>query len=196
MSGETAGAPAPTDDRPLRVLVVGSSISVMMVPPRRHRDEATFGELLPRLLRRQGIPAVGEVDGQWFGTIRDLRRRYEHAVRNRFPDVLVIVFGMAECQARVLPTWLVRHMTTWDLGAAPVSRWYRRRLAPVAWRLLRAWQRWAHPRVGARTARLSPSRFRGEMAHVIEMARTEVRPLVLVLDVFPLARASPTGSRG
>ncbi len=185
MTGEVTGVPRPTAEDPLRLLVAGSSVTFMMVPPRRSRDEATFGELLPRELRRRGVPAVGTVRGQWFGTIRDLRRRYEPAVRNVFPDVLVLVYGMAECQGRVLPTWLARHLTTWDVGGSALSREYRRRLAPTAWRTLRAWQRWAHPRVGARTSRLSPGRFRRELAHVVDMVRTEVRPLVLVLDILP-----------
>lgn len=175
----------PTPEHPLHVLVAGSSTAVMIHPPRASRDEATYGELLGPLLRERGVPARVTVDGRWFGMVNELRRRYEDAIRNRFPDVLVVNYGMAECQACVVPTSWVRHMTTWDLPSARAARWYRARVAPPLWHALRTWQRYAHARVGGRTARLSAERFAIELRRIIDLTRLEVRPLVLLCDIDP-----------
>ncbi|MGI8537314.1 MAG: hypothetical protein ACR2K2_12680 [Mycobacteriales bacterium] len=106
-------------------------------------------------------------------------------MRNHFPDVVVVNFGMAECQPRVVPTWLVRHFTTWDRSSAEMARWYRRELAPPLWTAVRRWQQVGSGRIGSRTARLAPARFAAEIRRIVEMVRAEARPLVLVLDIDP-----------
>jgi len=172
-------------DRPLRVLVCGNSTAVMVEPPRTGRDDGPFPERLVPALASRGVEAEVLVDGTWFGMVDGLRRRYERAIRDRTPDVVVLAYGMAECQAKVLPTAVVRHLTTWDVGAGVLARAYRRAVAPHLWRALRAWQRWAHPRVGLALSRLSPRAFRGELAHVIGMTRRETGAAVLVCDIDP-----------
>lgn len=170
---------------PLRVVIVGGSVSVMVVPARRDISEGNYGEVLVRMLHEDGIRAEVAHQGKWFDMIHELRRRYEFAVRNRFPHVLVLNYGMGEAQAHMLPTWMARHFASWDVSTHPVARAYRSRVAPRLWRQVRRWQQWSSGRVALRTWRLSPERFRLDMQHVIEMAREETGCLVLVVDCDP-----------
>jgi lysophospholipase L1-like esterase len=170
---------------PVRIVVGGSSASLLVTPPRTRHEEGNYGELLPRLLAEHGIVAETRHTGQWFGMIRDLRRRYESAVRNHFPDVFILNFGIAEAEPNFLPTWLARHLTSWDLSSAPIPVFYRRRIAPMMWRVLRSYQRYASRLTKNHSWRLSPNRFAREMQRVIELAREETGCLVLVLDIDP-----------
>ncbi len=171
---------------PVSVVVAGNSASLFVVPPRRRRDEGTYGELLPGRLAAAGVRATVTHTGKWFDMVHELRRRYETAVRNHFPDVLVLNYGMAECQPEVVPTWLVRHFTTWNRSSHPVALRYRDSLSPPVWRYVRRWQQVAAGRVGpSRTHRLAPQRFSTEMERVIRMAREDIGCLVLVLDLDP-----------
>jgi hypothetical protein len=170
---------------PLRVVVSGGSVSLFVTPPRSRRDEGNYGELLPRLLAEHGVIAETNHQGQWFDLVSDFRRRYEHAVRNRFPDVLVLNYGMGECQPNFVPTWAARHFASWDMSSAPAAVAYRRSVAPRIWKVLRRWQRFAASRTTRHSWRLSPGRFAREMQRVIELAREETGCLVLVLDCDP-----------
>lgn len=170
---------------PLRIVVSGGSVSLFVTPPRTRRDEGNYGELLPRLLAAAGVVAETTHQGQWFDLISDYRRRYEHGLRNHFPDVLVLNYGMGECQPNFLPTWAARHFASWDITTHPIGLWYRRRVAPRLWKVLRNYQRFAAARTANHSWRLSPGRFAREMQRVIELAREETGCLVLVLDCDP-----------
>jgi lysophospholipase L1-like esterase len=167
--------------RPLRVVVAGGSVSLFVVP-RTGRAEGTYGELLPGLLEGDGLAVDVRHTGQWFDLVQDLRRRYESAVRNHFPDVLVLNYGMGEAQPNVIPTWAARHFQSWDRSSHPLALAYREHLGPRAWTALR--------RVQSRTSswptyRLSPGRYATELRKVITMARDETGCLVLLLDLDP-----------
>lgn len=167
--------------RDLRVVVAGGSVSLFVVP-RADRSEGTYGELLPQLLRADGLAVDVRHTGQWFDLISDLRKRYEHGVRNHFPDVLVLNYGMGECQPNVVPTWLARHLQSWNRSSHPVALAYRRRVAGPLWTALRGVQR--------RTSRwpsyrLSAKRYVRELRKVVTMARDETSCLVLLLDLDP-----------
>jgi lysophospholipase L1-like esterase len=177
--------PTETDPTEIRVVVIGGSVSLFVTPARTTREDGNYGELLPALLAPSGVIADVRHQGKWFDMIHELRRRYEFSVRNHFPDVLILNYGMGECQPHLLPTWLSRHMSTWDVSSHPLARIYRRTLVRRIWRVLRTYQQVVSARIGLRTFRLSPRRFRFEMERVISMAREETGCLVLVLDCDP-----------
>lgn len=170
---------------PLRIVVVGGSVSLLVIPHRTVRSEGNYGEVLVRLLADEGIAATVEHQGKWFDMIHELRRRYEFAIRNRFPDVVIFNYGMGEAQPHTLPTWLARHFTSWDRSSHPVAAGYRRRVAPGLWRLARRWQQSSARHDRLATWRLSPARFATELDHVISMTRSETGALVLVVDCDP-----------
>lgn len=172
--------------QPLRILVAGNSQSLMVVPDRPQPRPGTYGEELLPLLHERGIEAVVHHTGRWFGLINDLRRRYEDAMRNQFPDVVVLHYGAAEAQPRVVPTWYMRHATTWNRGGGSLQRAYWKRVNPRLWRRVRSWQRWASARVGMHMWRMPPAHFAAELRHVVDMARQETGALVLVVDMDPI----------
>lgn len=171
--------------RPLRVHVVGNSAAVMVVPEHGDRDGGNYGELLGPLLAAAGLPAVVTHACRWFGMVHQVIPRYERDVRDHFPDVLVLHFGMAECQSNALPAALVRHFTTWHRTSRAPALAYRRWAAPALWRALRDYQRWAAAR-DTRSHRLGPRRFRADMHRLIELARVECGCLVLLVDIDPV----------
>jgi hypothetical protein len=169
----------------MRIVVTGGSVSLYVTPARTSRAEGNYGELLPGLLAAHGVTADVRHTGKWFDLINELRRRYESAVRNQFPDVFVLNYGMGECQYNLVPTWLTRHISTWDVSSRSTARWYRRHVVPRLWRMLRGYQRAAARSLGRFSYRLGPARFRREMELVIRLARIETGCLVLVLDCDP-----------
>lgn len=185
MTGPVIAAPTQLSrDRPLRVHVLGSSASVLVEPHHGPRDGGTYGEQLAARLTGAGVPTSVSHAGTWFGRICDTIPRYERDVRDHFPDVLVVNYGVVECQSDVLPTWLVRHATTWHRTSRLGTSAYRGRLVPPAWRALRAYQRRVsgHDSV---THRLRPKRFVADLTRTIDLVRKDCGSLVLLLDIDP-----------
>lgn len=172
-------------ERPLRVHVLGSSASVLVQPDHGPRDAGTYGEQLVPLLAGRSVPTVVSHASTWFGQIWQTLPHYERAVRDHFPDVLVINFGMAECQSNLLPSWVVRHITTWHRTSRPGAAFYRNRLLPKVWPRLRDYQQWASAKDDGRTHRHSPDRFVADLTRTIDMARKDCGCLVLLLDIDP-----------
>lgn len=172
-------------DRPLRVHVLGSSAAVLVEPEHGPRDGGTYGEQLRDLLAAQGIPTVVSHRGTWFGMVRMALAGYERDVRDHLPDVLVVNYGMAECQSNALPYWVVRHITTWHRTSRLGVGWYRSHVVPRLWRVLRTYQRWASRHDHDRTHRQSPRRFTEDMRRLIDMTRKDCGCLVLLLDIDP-----------
>jgi lysophospholipase L1-like esterase len=167
---------------PLRVVVVGASQAVMVVPPRTGRDDGGWAEQLPVALAARGRHADVRISARWFTGLTEVRARYEGEVRNAAPDVVVLHTGIIELLPRALPTRLVRHFTTWDrAGHAPAVA-YRTHVAPVLWRGLRQVQQRAAPHV---PSRMSPARYVRELTALVDMLREETAAQVLVLDVDP-----------
>ncbi len=163
-----------------RIVVAGGSVSLFVVPDGPEREGGNYGEQLPALLPGHDVEV--RHTGRWFDLIGDLRARYEDSVRNHFPDVLVLNYGMGEAQPNVVPTFLARHFQSWNRSSAPAAQWYRTQVAPPVWRRLREVQRrTAH----LPTYRLSPERYALELRKVVTMARDETGCLVLMLDLDP-----------
>ena len=171
--------------RPLKVHVLGSSASVLVEPEHGPRDGGTYGEQLAVLLTGRGTPTTTTHAGTWFGRICDTVPHYERQVRDHFPDVLVVNFGMAECQSDLLPAWVVRHLTTWHRTSRAGTTLYREKVARRVWPVLRDYQQWAGRHDAGRTHRLRPSRFVADLRRTIDMTRKDCGSLVLLLDIDP-----------
>ena len=166
-----------------RVLVLANSVA-LMVPGRRSRLEGPYAEVLEVLLLAEGIDAEVRNGGRWYEQIDRGVRRYQEDERSWSPDVVVVQYGINECQAPVLPRFVHDHFMTWETGLRRPSRIYRARIAPLVWGRLRIYQRWATGRVGMRGWRMDPARFGAHLGRLITLARWDHR-LVLVLDVNP-----------
>jgi lysophospholipase L1-like esterase len=168
---------------PLRVVIAGNSVASYLSPPRTVRSEGAYGELLPAVLAARGLPADVRVRSRWLGLIRDLRRDYERVIRDQCPDVVILNFGIVECQPNALPLWAVRHFSAWNRGGRMPARIYRRYVADRVWPVLRDYQRRAS---GLPIYRMGPRAFRYEMTRMVALIRQETRALVLVLDTDPV----------
>lgn len=175
--------PPGTDARPLRVVVLGSSTAFMVVPKPTSSDEAPYGALLDEALRRRGVVSRTDVHTQWHATVREVLPRFESWVRDHFPDVVVVNLGINDCQARVLPTWLYRHLITWSPGLSKASVAYRERVVPTLRRRAREYQRWAAPRVPLQGSRVRPVVFERAVLRLLRWCVRDLGAQVLVLDI-------------
>jgi lysophospholipase L1-like esterase len=178
----SSDAPAPTGSaRRWRVLVLANSVS-LMAPGRTSRAEGPYAEVLETLLIAEGIDAEVRNAGRWYEQIDRGVHRFQEEERAWSPDVVVVQYGINECQAPVLPRAVHHHFMTWETGLRRPARAYRRHLAPAAWSALRAYQRWATARIGMHGWRMAPRRFSAHLARLIALARWDHR-LVLVIDL-------------
>jgi lysophospholipase L1-like esterase len=123
--------------------------------------------------------------GTWFGQVRQALPQYERLVRDHFPDVLVVNYGVIECQSNALPAWVVRHLTTWDRTSRRGARAYRELVVPRLWPSLRDYQRWASARDRGRTHRHPPRRFVADLTRLVDLVRKDCGCLVLLVDIDP-----------
>lgn len=173
--------------QPWRVLVLGNSMPTIVAPARRSRQEGTYVEVLEWLLRDAGYEVAMRNSSRAFDQIHQGTRRFVQVERMDFPDVLIVHYGLNECRPPVVPWMTLKHLHKTNKGLWQPARTYRRLVTPHVWRMIRRYQTFASARVGQRTWRMSPTRFRLELARLIELARQE-RMLVLVADVNPPGR--------
>lgn len=187
MSPPSADADADASPLPprLRVVVLGNSTAMYVRPARRERSQGTYGELLERRLRERGVDAVVANEARWWELIHQVLPRWEAAVAAHSPDVVVLNYGLGECQPNVYPVPLMRTVYTWRPSFNPVARTLRRALI----RPLRRLMAWSMPPIsrwlGLRTWRLRPSRFADELERLARLTRSETGALVLVLTLNP-----------
>lgn len=170
---------------PLRVLVVGSSVTYMVVPPRADASDGTYAQHLRRMLAERGHPAQVTLRSRWYGRVDEFLRDFEAGIRDPMPDVVVLDVGEASCHPRVLPTTIARHFLTWDRTSRPGARVYRRQVAVRLWRVLRTVQRLGSRHAPLALSRLSPQRFRHDTGRLLALVRTETGAAVVVLGVEP-----------
>jgi lysophospholipase L1-like esterase len=175
--------PLPAKSR-WRIAVLGNSLPILMVPPRRDRREGAYPELLERELVARGHDAVVDCHARLYDLAHEGERRWTRDVAPSAPDVLVLNYGILEAQPNVLPTVLNRHLTRNDTGGPGLRGAWVRHAIPRLWPLARRYQRWAASIVGDRTWRLHPDRLRASLAQIISVA-TAGGTLVLVVDVLP-----------
>lgn len=169
--------------RPLSVVVLGNSVSVLSLPQREGPSDGTYAEVLRDRLVAEGVPTRVHQEGRWFDFAVKGLRRYESSVRTHLPDVLVLQYGVNESQPWLLPVPVLRHFLTSHRTTTRTGRWYRDTVAPPIWRGLRSYRRWASPMVGSRTWQTTPHRFGEAIRQLIRAVRHDFQPLVLVLDV-------------
>lgn len=169
--------------RPLTVVVLGNSVSALSVPGRKGTSDGLYAEVLRDRLVGAGVPTRVVLEGRWFDFATDALLRYETSVRSHLPDVLVLQYGLNESQPWLLPVPVVRHFVTDHDVTTRTAAWYRSRLAPTMWRGVRAYRRWASPKIGQRTWQSTPRHFGKALHQIVHSARDDLRPLVLVLDV-------------
>lgn len=170
-------------ERPLSVVVLGNSVAVLSIPGRTGSDDGSYAEVLRDRLAAAGVPVRVALEGRWFDFAVKAFRRYEESVRAHLPDVVILQYGLNESQPWLLPVPVVRHLVTDHRVATRTGRRYREHVVAPVWRQVRAYRRWAAPKVGLRTWQTTPRRFGEVMRQLIRAVRYDTQALVLVLDV-------------
>jgi len=168
-----------------RVVVLGNSQALVVATHERNRDHGTYGQLLELRLRDRGIQAHVIHEARWWDLIHQLRPRLVPAVAQHMPDVVVLGYGMGECEANIPPTWVMRKLddARWTPSLNPLVAKARNATLPTLDRLKMWSYRRIVPRLGKRTWRLTPSRFEAELDRVISWTRRQTGGLVLVLTL-------------
>lgn len=181
----TETARSGTDPTPLRVLVVGTSMTYMVMPSRAEPADGSYVQHLGHLLATRGCPAHVMLRSRWYGRVDEFLRGFEPGIRDRLPDVVVLDIGEGSSHPRVIPNWLFRHLLTWDRTSRLGARTYRRQVADRVWRVLRTLQRLAAPHAPLALSRLPPRRFRHDTARLVDLVRTETGAAIVVAGVEP-----------
>jgi lysophospholipase L1-like esterase len=177
------------------VAVVGNSCAFMVVPRPATVDDEPYPGLLEEALLDRGVVSRAMLNAQWHTTAKEAVGRLEAWVRDPLPDVLVVNLGVVDCQARVAPTWLYRHVYAWLPGLTGWSTSYRRRVVPWLRRAVRLWVRFGSRHAPLWLSRVSPKTFRRSVELLVQRASRDFRVLVLVLDIDgpgePFERVQP-----
>lgn len=168
-----------------RVVILGNSQALVVATPQRIHGDGTYGQLLERRLRTNGINAQVIHEARWWDLIHRLRPRLVPAVAQHMPDVVVLGYGMGECQANVPPTWMMRAVD--DARWTPSFNPFVSKVRVPLLRVLNRFKMWSYrrviPRLGMRTWRLRPARFEAELDRVITWTRRQTGGLVLILTL-------------
>ncbi|MEY2423471.1 MAG: hypothetical protein QOI95_3538 [Acidimicrobiaceae bacterium] len=177
--------PAVSPNRPLRVVVAGSSVGFFVRPQGSRRGEGPYSEQAVDLLAAAGIPVALVNRCRWLGEVHDGFSRIESDVFATSPDVVVVNFGWIECQPKVFPTAVLRWTTTYRPRLNPRTIGLRRRAARKVGTAYKRITPWVAARWHRLPSRMPEERFAAELERYIRTVRRELHSLVIVLNVNP-----------
>ncbi|MFL6107010.1 MAG: SGNH/GDSL hydrolase family protein [Marmoricola sp.] len=171
---------------PIRVLVKGSSLVVMVPDWNGEQGEHTFPRWIQNGLLDRGRPSEVDNRGVAGERTRDAFASWEAQVMATSPDVVVFGYGYYECIHGLLPHWLERHVNRFDGRTGPVRTRYRGWLLRPTWKLLAQTQRVLDRYVGARLFRRRAHRITSDYELLVTRTRQVApgSPLVFVLGLF------------
>lgn len=171
--------------RPLEVVILGNSLSHLVIPTADQPGRSSYGAVLRDELTDSGLPVRIHLESRWFDFAVDALDRYEQDVRSHLPDVVILHYGLNESQPWLLPIPLLRHILTTHTVTTPAQERYREKVVKPAWKGLRRYRRWASKQVGMKTWQTRPDRFTAALHTLITLSRQELGCLVLVVDIAP-----------
>ena len=105
---------------PLRISVVGASVTYMCEPFSDGERRGPYPLQLREEVTRRGIPVELNQWNRWYGMVTHTWEVYER-VRDSNPDVIILNFGLAECEPRFIPNRIIAHLLGWRRSTAAVS---------------------------------------------------------------------------
>lgn len=177
-----------TDARvlPLRVLVKGASTALWTSYMGGPRSDLGFPRVIEQELRRAGRPAeVRNTAVLGDRTIDGLRRWTDEAI-GWSPDVVVMIYGHYETIHLFIPHWFERYVNE-PRVSRPWARFYRRRVVRAVWKVACTVQAFVDTRLPEAVCRPRMRRTSRDIVDHAVALRQLASPLVLVLEVLPLA---------
>lgn len=165
----------------LRLVILGGSVSLIMRPPRQHREQGTYPELVEQRLWAAGRPVLVINEATRAGIVSEAILNIHKMVTRHAPDIVVLHYGINEVVPRLWPRWL--HLFLNEprplLAGFPAvllgnfNRAINGLVAPMAIKLLslRPWY--------------SPQRFCSEMTLLLKMIEKETVALIYVVNIAP-----------
>lgn len=171
---------------PVKVLVRGSSLAVMVPDWNGDRGEYTFPRWIQNGLLDRGRPCEVVNRGRAGELTRSAFRSWEQLERAECPDVVVYGYAYYECIHALLPQKLERHVNEYNGRTGPVRTRYRGYLLRPAWKLLAQAQRVLDRRVPDAWFRRRARRIVADYSLLVRRTRTMAAggPLVFVLGLF------------
>jgi hypothetical protein len=171
---------------PIRVLVKGSSLVVMVPDWNGEPGEYTFPRWIQNGLLDRGRPCELDNRGVAGELTRSALRSWEDDVLATSPDVVVFGYAYYECIHALLPQWLERHVNRFDGRTGPIRTRYRGWLLRPTWKVLAQVQRALDRHLADRFFRLRARRIVSNYELLIQRTRTVApgSPQVLVLALL------------
>ncbi len=157
------------------ICILGNSVSLVLRPPRQRPDERTYAELLRD---DDGYALINW--SQRAAMVSDGLRAVEDEVITRYPQAVIIQYGIVECTYRDMPRWLYQFVKLRLQGdenrlqRLPVQL-AARTLMPLSrrvWTRLRGRWRWMEPEV-----------FAADIRKLVLLLRKETAALPLVMNI-------------
>lgn len=178
---------------PVRVLVKGSSLVVMVPDWNGEQGEHTFPRWIQNGLLDRGRPCELDNRGVAGQPTRHAFRSWEEDVMATSPDVVVYGYAYYECIHGLLPHRLERHVNRFDGRTGPVRTRYRGWLLRPTWKVLAQVQRVLDRYVADRLFRRRARRIVADYELLVQRTRTVAPGSPLV---FVLALLGPGGKAG
>jgi hypothetical protein len=118
-------------------------------------------------------------------TIDGLRRWPEEAIAWS-PDVVVMIYGHYEAIHLLIPHWFERYVNK-PRVSRPWAQFYRRKVLRALWKAACTVQAWVDARTPERVSRSRMRRTSRDIVDHVVALRQLASPLVLVMEVLPLA---------
>ena len=171
---------------PIRVLVKGSSLVVMVPDWNGQPGEYTFPRWIQNGLLDRGRPCEVENRGVAGERTRSAFRAWEREVMAGSPDAVVYGYAYYECIHGLLPHWLERHVNRFDGRTGPFRTRYRGWVLRPVWKLLAQGQRVLDRHLGTRLFRRRAHRIVQDYELLVKRTRQVApgSPLVFVMSLF------------
>lgn len=161
--------------RAVKILILGSSVTLNVRPPRAARDEGNYSELLERQYEFLGVRVFNH--GKWNEMVYSISLTdFANLVMGLAPDVVIFNYGVNECMPRLLPHWLWRLLNRHDSKRRPLLYYINRLLVWIAPHSIRLFRRkgW-----------VTPDQYREALTKRIDIVHKETQANVLVLNIGP-----------
>jgi lysophospholipase L1-like esterase len=94
----------------MKIVILGNSVVLNMVPPRTQKNDGVFAELLASSLVTKGVDASVIISAEHGTVITEGLRSLERNALRHFPDVVIINYGIVDCTPRLFAKWWVNYV--------------------------------------------------------------------------------------